>query len=54
MKRLISEKELRENLETAFDAGYDRGRFGEGAVMRYAPLPFDDWYESVYGGPDCE
>ena len=53
-KRLISDEELRHELEGAFDAGYDRGRINEGAVMRYFPKAFDDWYEEFYGGPDCE
>jgi hypothetical protein len=50
----MNEEEFFYNLGKAFNAGYDRGRWSEGAVARYFPPDFDDWYEEVYGGPDCE
>jgi len=50
----MSDEELRHSLGKAFNAGYDRGRFSEGAVTRSFPLDFDEWYDEVYGGPDCE
>jgi hypothetical protein len=46
MKRLISEEELRDELEEAYAAGVNYGWGGS--------PEFDDWYDEVYGGPDCE
>ena len=56
-KRLISDKELRDELELAFEAGVDYA--DQGARGKWAPNEpdapdFDEWYEGVYGGPDCE
>jgi hypothetical protein len=47
MKRLMSDEELREKLRTAYYVGWHDGNWP-------IPINFDDWYEGVYGGPDCE
>jgi hypothetical protein len=53
MKQLISREEKRQELEQAFDAGYEWGRIV--ALEGSWDCPdFDEWYEQVYGGPDCD
>jgi hypothetical protein len=42
----MNDKEFRQHLENAFVAGVGQG-FG-------GTPEFDDWYDEVYGGPDCE
>jgi hypothetical protein len=48
MKKLLSVEELRNQLAAAFEAGVDYA--GE---PLYAP-DFEEWHDSIYGGPDCE
>lgn len=52
MKRLMSDEEMRGKLEDAFEAGYALAYFHDGR-SKYEP-EFDEWYDGVYGGPDCE
>ena len=55
MKRLISDQELRVKLEEAYEVGFKAGGY---EAIQYDGRPFvvtfDEWYEGVYGGPDCE
>ena len=47
MKRLISEEELRSYMEEAYIAGWNDGEWGMDAN-------FAEYYDYVFGGPDCE
>ena len=49
-KHLMDSEKLREMLEEAFDAGYDRGRISEGAVLKRYPPDFDNWYKESCDG----
>ena len=49
----MSQSELRNTLEAAFDAGDEWGRLV--ALEGSWDTPnFDEWYEEVYGSADCE
>jgi len=53
MTRLMNESEFRYNLRKSFDAGYEFCRLME-AGDDWDSMDFDEWYDEVYGGPDCE
>jgi hypothetical protein len=53
MKFLMSDEEFRQNMQSAFNAGVSNTYRYYDSANPEAP-DFDEWYEEVYGGPDCE